>query len=231
MHTQRMRDRLGRAALYTMLLIAGLLSGLSLHAPDGAHAGGLAVTAFYATTAGGLPTSYFERWCNLDPTCAPPPVVRAYPAGQTVIDLFYDTNYPAPNILDMQPAVGRFTLVIRAGTGAAFVRCLLHPGTFPTCNYNHARSDDRTYYHQGMLEVWAPQQPGDTQASAFPNDSYRAEFLVDGHLAAHTTFRVGSGHPATKPQPPSNNAIVAFYPTTETAYSSWTDFGGTPPRT
>jgi hypothetical protein len=211
-------NRLGRVGGCCLLVLAGMRAGVL---PRPAQAGGLEVRSFYAAkTASQSPYSTtadtFDIWCQSDATCVQPPRVTAYPAGQVFVDFYFATNYQTQSVLDLENQMYRFALTIRGSAGAVLVRCTIS-GLYTTCNNNHAKGRFRVYQSNGMFQVWAPQQLQDSQSSAYPSDTYRADLLIDGHSAAHAAFTVGSGssHPAAQP------AISAFYTIPESIYADW----------
>lgn len=205
-------------------LLCGCLAP-ALHAQR-AGAAQFQVRSFYATTSGTTPYDTIDQWCQSDATCKPPKV-GAFPGGQAVLDFYYSTNYQTQSVLDMQNVEGYFAVVLRTSGGRVFLRCTLSGFGNPSCDNPHAHGADRVYEGDGMIQLWAPQQPRDMQPSAFPDDTYTAQFLVNGRVAAHTTFRVGAkgAHPTV----PAKAKVLALYPVAA-QHATGGGQGGDPPR-
>src|SRR5262249_918805 len=129
---------------------------------------------------------------------------------------YFATTYQTQNVLDLENQMYRFGLVIRGSAGAVLVRCSI-AGLQISCNNNHARGAFRVYLGNGMFQVWAPQQPQHNRSSAYPADRYRAELLIDGRIAAHTTFTIG--HASSRPA--RQSAITAFFSIPQSVYAAW----------
>jgi len=181
---------------------------------------GLSARSFYAISA-----ASYQTWCqgaNTD-RCPPPTTVIRFPARTQYVAFFFQTNYPVQNVGDMGPALARFGITIHTSTGVLYTR-------FPNlaANTQIGWQDSFSYLSAGLARIHAPQIEQDRNGSVYPDDIYRVDLLIDGKPAAHTTFRVGSGRPARTV--PVHPIIQAFYPATEEAYSTWTDFGTVPKR-
>ena len=198
-----------------------LLASLILGAPTGQarpDRAGLSARTFYAISD----TSYqtWRQGATTDPY-PPPARVTRFSARVQYVAFYFQTNYPAQNGGDMEQALARFGITIHTSSGALYTRF-----ANLAVNTQIGWQDSFSYLSTGLARIHAPQIQQDMNGSVYPDDTYRVDLLIDGKLAAHTTFRVGSGRPAHIV--PVHPIIQAFYPATEEAYSTWTDFGTVP---
>ena len=180
---------------------------------------GLAAHSFYAIAAG-----TYHDWCHgaLDNRCPSPARVARFAAGVQYVGFYFETNYPTQHAGDMDLAVlPRFGLAIHASNGSLYTRY----ASFAD-NTQIGFQQSRAYYSTALALIHAPQIRQDINGSVYPDDTYRADLSIDGKVAAHTSFIVGSGRPAHTAQ--VHPIVQAFYPATENDYSTWTDFGTVP---
>jgi hypothetical protein len=181
---------------------------------------GLAAHSFYA-----IADATYRNWCR-DPNddhCPPPPRVTKFPAREQYVAFYFETNYPAQNAGDMGPALGRFGITIYTSAGTVYTRF-----SNLADNTQIGWQDSSSLFGAGLARIHAPQIQQDINGSVYPADTYRVDLIIDGKAAAHTTFSVGSGRPAHTAA--VHPIIQAFYPATETDYSTWTDFGTIPKK-
>jgi len=182
---------------------------------------GLAAHSFYAIAA-----DTYHTWCHgaLDDRCPSPARVARFAAQVQYVGFYFETNYPTQHAGDMdQVVLPRFGLAIHASNGSLYTRY----ASFAD-NTQIGFQESRAYYSTALALIHAPQIRRDINGSVYPDDTYRADLSIDGKVAAHTTFIVGSGRPAHTAQ--VHPTIQAFYPATESDYNTWTDFGTVPKK-
>ena len=178
----------------------------------------LAARAFYA-----ISYDSYQRWClQSAPACAVPRKATTLPAGTRQVGFYFTLDYPTKHAGDMRAILYRLSITIRTGAGTLF-----------TSYHSLARDTpafqvSQVHLSTGAALIHAPQRQQDTTGSAYPDDTYRADLLIEGKPAAHASFIIGSGHAAPQGTPQARSQIRAFYAASETGYSTWTDFKTVP---